>query len=423
MKLTSRTCRRTTLQHRLKSTYARAVIWMAVAVMVFNGCATVPQGQKVDTTPIEQAKQQIPEEQLLDVGVMVFNSKEMDAKEAEKQGTTAETRKAETNFMAYHLKNTLEQSSHWGTVRVVPDDQASVDVLVKAEIMHSNGEDLVIAVEVSDATGAVWFDKRYRNKAETTDYYDTRKGEEDAFQDTYNVVANDMARYKARFKSADAKTIRNVSLLKFAETYAPDAYTGYLATDKKGRHTIARLPADDDPMLMRLQKIREREFMYLDTLNGLYGNYYDTMWPSYENWRKLNLVEREAIRGIRKQSAMRFLLGTLLVAGAIALGSNSDNVNTIGLQTGMVIIGGQVIMDGVNISQNADLHKEAIRELSDSFGSEMQPVIIDFEGKQYELTGTAQEQFKQWRELMRRIYQEETGFDTEGAAPIQPQSP
>jgi hypothetical protein len=325
--------------------------------------------------------------------------------------------------MAYHLKNTLEQSSHWGTVRVVPDDEASVDVLVKGEIIHSNGEDLVIAVEVSDATGTVWFDKRYRNKAETTDYHATRKGEEDAFQDTYNVVANDMAGYKERFNSADVKTIRNVALLKFAESYAPDVYAGYLATDEKDQQIIKRLPADDDPMLMRLHKIREREFMYVDTLNGLYGNYYDTMWSSYENWRKLNLVEREAIKDVWNQSAMRVLLGTLLIAGAIALGSNSGNSNTIGLQTGMVIIGGQVIMDGVNISKNADLHEDAIRELSESFGSEMQPVIIDFEGKQYELTGTAQEQFKQWRELMRRIYQEETGFDTESSAPIQPQSP
>ena len=34
-----------------------------------------------------------------------------------------------------------------------------------------------------------------------------------------------------------------------------------------------------------------------------------------------------------------------------------------------------------------------------------------FEGKQYELTGTAEEQYKRWRELLREIYLAETGFD------------
>jgi hypothetical protein len=38
---------------------------------------------------------------------------------------------------------------------------------------------------------------------------------------------------------------------------------------------------------------------------------------------------------------------------------------------------------------------------------------MEFEGKQYELTGSAQEQFKHWRELLRQIYITETGFDSD----------
>ncbi|MBW2556076.1 MAG: hypothetical protein JRE07_04085, partial [Deltaproteobacteria bacterium] len=34
-----------------------------------------------------------------------------------------------------------------------------------------------------------------------------------------------------------------------------------------------------------------------------------------------------------------------------------------------------------------------------------------FEGKQYELTGSAEEQFKHWRELLQQIYFAETGLD------------
>jgi hypothetical protein len=45
----------------------------------------------------------------------------------------------------------------------------------------------------------------------------------------------------------------------------------------------------------------------------------------------------------------------------------------------------------------------------------MQPVTMEFEGKQYELTGSAEEQFKHWKQLLRQIYYAETGF--EPAAP------
>jgi hypothetical protein len=68
-------------------------------------------------------------------------------------------------------------------------------------------------------------------------------------------------------------------------------------------------------------------------------------------------------------------------------------------------------MDGFNISKQAEIHEAAIEELSQSFSGEMQPVVMEFEGKQYELTGSAEEQFQQWRELLRQIYYAETGFE------------
>ncbi len=57
------------------------------------------------------------------------------------------------------------------------------------------------------------------------------------------------------------------------------------------------------------------------------------------------------------------------------------------------------------------MHSAAIEELSDSFGNEMQPVTMEFEGQQYELTGSAEEQFKKWKQLLRKIYFAETGFE------------
>ena len=65
---------------------------------------------------------------------------------------------------------------------------------------------------------------------------------------------------------------------------------------------------------------------------------------------------------------------------------------------------------GINISKQAEIHRVAIQELSESFGNEMKPVVMEFQGKKYELTGSAEEQYRHWRELLREIYYEETGF-------------
>ena len=215
---------------------------------------------------------------------------------------------------------------------------------------------------------------------------------------------------KWNWSVAEIKTIRTVSKLKFAREFAPDAFDSYLVKDKKERFSVKRLPADNDPMMDRLLNIREREYMYVDTLNQQYDGFYNEMWPPYENWRKLNYTEREAIKKIKQEALTKQLLGALLVAGAIVAGSQNPNMARI-VAPAMVLVGGQVFISGWNVSKEAEMHSAAIEELSESFGDEMQPVIMEFEGQQYELTGTAEEQFKRWRELLRQIYFAETGFD------------
>ena len=385
------------------------VLLFLTAILIFTGCAT-HVSQKVRPTAIDQAQLEIPEEQLLDVGILVFESKALTPEEAKDEGTNTEIRKAETHFIPYHLKNTLHQSGHWGAIEVIPAETNSVDLLVKGKILESNGQKLVLEIDVADATGNEWFKKKYSATATESYYSGNKVGEKDPYQDIYNTIANDMAKYKMELSAGEIKTIRTVSKLKFAQEFAPDAFNGYLIKDKEGRLSVNRLPADNDPMMDRLLQIREREHMYVDTLNRQYDGFYNEMWPPYENWRELNLTEREAMQKIKREALTKQLLGALLVAGAIAAGSRDSNVGRA-LAPAMVIIGGQVFISGWNVSKEAEMHSAAIEELSESFGNEMQPVTMEFEGQQYELTGTAEEQFKRWKQLLREIYFAETGFE------------
>jgi hypothetical protein len=369
---------------KMKFSVYKTVLFLA-AILILSGCAT-HGSHKVGPTPIEQAKTEISEEQLMDVGILVFESKQLTPEDAKDEGTSADIRKAETHFIPYHLKNTLHQSGHWGAIQVVPAETNSVDLLVKGKILESNGENLVLEIDVVDATGKRWFKRKYSTEVTEPDYSGNQVGEKDAHQDLYNTIANDLAKYKMKQDVAEIKTIRTVSKLKFAREFAPDA------------------------LMDRLLKIREREYMYVDTLNQQYDGFYNEMWPAYENWRKLNLTEREAIKKIKREALTKQLLGALLVAGAVVAGSKGSNTGMV-LAPAMAIIGGQVFISGWNVSKEAEMHSAAIEELSESFGSEMQPVTMEFEGQQYELTGSAEEQFKKWKLLLRQIYFAETGFD------------
>jgi hypothetical protein len=267
-------------------------------------------------------------------------------------------------------------------------------------------------VDVTDATGNIWLQKKYEVEASEESYAKNMPGEKDAYQDLYNTLANDMAYYKSKLSADDIARIRTAAKLRFARDFAPDAFKDYVTKGEEGTYTINRLPADDDPLMERLLRIREREHMYVDVLNENYDEFYNEMWPPYEDWRRLNLQEQTALREIKRDAFMRQAGGALMLALAIAL-DLGDVQGTQSLQNILILSGGVVIIDGINVSKQAEIHSAAIQELSESFGNEMKPVVVEFEGKQYELSGSAEEQYKRWQQLLRQIYYAETGLGPE----------
>ena len=193
---------------------------LLIAVLILGGCAA-HNAQRVGPTPIKRAQQEIPEDQLLDVGIQIFESEEITEEQSE-EGTSPEIRKAEGHFIPYHLKNTLQQSSYWGAVRVLPSEAEGIDVLVKGKILESNGEHLVLQVDVSDTSGKAWFSKKYESKATLAYYSGNRVGEKDAYQDIYNAISNDLANFRMKLPPEKVKNIRSVSKLKFAEDLAKE---------------------------------------------------------------------------------------------------------------------------------------------------------------------------------------------------------
>ncbi len=388
--------------------------WAAVvaALIPLAGCAGHQVRDPVAPTVLNQAQAEIPEDELLDVGIQVFDPGPSLEAQDDEIPIAEDTRKAEARFIPYHLRNTLQKTGHWGAVRVIPTDTDAVDVHVQGQILTSDGAALELKVQVRDSAGRLWLDKRYAANAGEKAYEDTLRGEQDAYQDVYNAIANDMLAYRQGLTGPQLREIRTVSMLRYAADLGPGVFDGYLDRDPSGRYTVKRLPADEDPMLARVLNIREREYLLIDTVNEHYENLYLSMWGPYENWRRFYREESEALDEVKQKEFNRKLLGAAALIGAIALEVMGQS-GSVALATGGVL----AYKSGMDIGEQAEIHEDSIQELNSSFDAEISPMVMEVEGDVVKLTGSAEDQFKAWQRLLREIYTRETGFEPEPQPP------
>jgi hypothetical protein len=369
-----------------------------------------------------QASQQIPDDELLDVGVREFDinitPEEMkDADKLAKEHVYPDIRKAEARYIPSLLRATLESSGQWGAVRVVPTNVEFVDVTVDGRILESTGAKLAVEVTVKDSTGRVWINKKkYESPADTGSYKtDAALRARDPFQNVYSQIANDMVAARDQLLAENRRDIRRVTELRFAQDLAPKALEGYVVKDQKGMMTVARLPAKDDPYTTRIEKIRERDAAVVDTVNGYYANFSDTMKESYGSWRRSSFDEIEKESRDRNKARTRTILGAAAVLAAIFVPgqcqSTDYNCRRIesAARTAGAIGGTAAVLSGLKKYADAKVHAQALKEMSETFQNEVQPQVVDVEGRTLRLTGTADEQYKEWRELLHQLYLEETG--------------
>ena len=361
-------------------------------------------------TPAAQAQTEVPEDRLLDIGIGIFDPGLPDEGESPEDGVFRNVREAEASYVAVQLKDTLQNTGHWGMVRVVPERSESMDIHIKGEIVESDGEILVLEIKATDATNRVWFNRRYKDRADGAAYSDSRVLDRDPFQSLYNAVANDLLAYREEMSTADLQTIRQVAELRFAGSIAPAAFGEHLVEDRKGDLEIARLPAVGDPMLDRVRLIRERDYMFIDTLNEHYATFHRQMEEPYENWRKFSYEEILNLREVKRTARWQQMIGAAAVIGAVAMGAEADS-RTASIASDVALIGGiGIFRAGLQTAKEAKIHADAIAELGGSFNADIEPAVVEVQGEERRLTGSAATQYGEWQRLMQEIWTTETGL-------------
>jgi hypothetical protein len=78
------------------------------------------------------------------------------------------------------------------------------------------------------------------------------------------------------------------------------------------------------------------------------------------------------------------------------------------------------VMSGFQKGKEAQMHTDALKEITGSFQTEAAPLVVDVEGRTLKLTGTAEAQYAEWRKLLHELYEEETGRVDQAAAGATP---
>lgn len=391
----------------------RLLLTVTFAALVGTGC-TVSEVIHAEQTQLNVASLQVSEALLLDVGILNFEAGVPENNDVEETRIYPEVRQAEARYLPYHIKTTLQGTGFWGAVRVIPSTNVSTDIYVGGVIEESDGEYVTLRLVVQDATGQFWFDKEYSTQTGIASYAEYRDRTQDPYQKVFNDFANDLHAHVMTLDPKQIARIREVSELKFFADMAPDAYGEHLAYDEEGMIAVQRLPAENDPMVDRLRQIRERDRLVVDTLNEHYANFYYGIALPYEGWRKRTREQSVAYRQQRKSAMQRALIGAAVIAGSMSVDVSSSNYSRYRAQriaqTVAIDRGWRTIMDAFRQHQAAGIHREEIKELSESFVAEAAPMVVQVQGETMRLTGTAEAQYESWRKLLREIYESETGF-------------
>ena len=381
------------------------------ALLALAGCVVQDQ-RPVQRIAAQKATTEIPESELLDVGVRLFDPNvPQDPKEQEEQMVFPDVRNAESRYIPVEIRDTLEGTGQWGQVRVLPRDGTNMDVYVDGRIVQSDGQVLKLDVTVSDSSGRTWFRKTYEAPADVRAYKETVSRPSDPFENLYNTLANDMLAARQKLTPAERTQLHDITTLRFDAELAPYAFGPYLA-ERKGQYTIVRLPAPDDPLLVRLDRVRERDYAFVDTLNEYYTNFAVQLELPYTSWRKYSYEELETRDQVKREALAKQVLGAMAVIGGILASQDDRNDTSAGQAASTAAVIGGIYAFKAGYDQRAEVktHTESLKQLGESFQSEVQPMVVDVEGRTLQLQGSAEQQYEEWRRLLRDLYENETGL-------------
>ena len=149
--------------------------------------------------------------------------------------------------------------------------------------------------------------------------------------------------------------------------------------------------------------------MFVDNLQENYDMFNLETDASYQKYQRETMPIARKIREEKNERLLNqgLAVGTALLAGLLLKNSDSDAG-----EVGAAVAGAAAIYSlSSAVSNNRELGKqrELLNEMGQSTDLQLSPQVMEFEDQEVELTGSAGEQYEQWKAHLYRIYElEET---------------
>ena len=385
--------------------------YIPVLVIAFMLCMSALSHAAIDkitsSTPITllSPTTSVPVKALLDVGIVAFD----DGLDLTDEDDTVfpEVRLAESVYFATQLLRVLEKSGAWGPARVIPDRDAIMDLYIEGTILQSDGETLAMDIVARDSGGLTWFTKKYQTTVGKYAYDRRRKNAGDPFQNVYISIANDLLQQYERYGVKRALALRRLSEMRFAQRFSPEAFNQYTQTDKEGKIKIVRLPAEADPLLERVRRIRDRDHLYIDRMQEFYDGFSRQMHVPYQDFRRASYDSVVKARQLEKQGNQRIIAGIGTIVAGIYGRLESDSSAGRLASTTTAGAGGLLVKSGLEKKQRAASYNESVAEMGSGLETALAPEIIELEDRTVTLSGNVQAKYQQWQALLLQIYAEE----------------
>ena len=353
----------------------------------------------VGNVPLIQAIQVPSTNALLEVGVQVFGTAQNEAGEYEiGDWVFDEIIQKETQFLPHLLKNTLVDSRQWGAIRVIPESDPSLDLFVEGQIIQSDGETLELQIRAFDSSGREWLNKTYADQSIQEEYPESTRftldntfdaiNFVDPFQDIYNRIANDLVAVRTNLGEQTLDDLNLVTDMLYASDLSPNTFSGAITANEDGLLIVDRLPSLDDPMMARVADMKYRHHLFIDTVDEYYQTLYEDIQPAYVLWRRYSIDQIAEIETSQQEANRSDYGGS---SGFLSLSQRYDRFKW------------------------SKIFEREFNDLAAGFNNELAPAFLELNSQVHGLTGTMEQQYREWRGILRRLFELENGDLTPGA--------
>jgi hypothetical protein len=147
---------------------------------------------------------------------------------------------------------------------------------------------------------------------------------------------------------------------------------------------VVRLPADGDPMIARVERIRDQEHLFVDTVDEQYVDLFNEMVATYSLWREYSREQAMYKEDYQERAQTKERIGRRGTFSAME-------------QT-------------YNTYKQTKIQEQDLDEMASGFNNEVAPTVMESSGRVFRLSGNLNSQYNEWRGILREIFALETGL-------------